>query len=163
MNYEDNLRIDEDALDLECLDQPMRFLEVAKANAQAQFEVDEAKNKLELVAAEVDASIRNEPDKYGISKITETLVANAVKMTKEYKEQLEDFNKVKFNAAVIRSAMMAFEQRKTMLELLVKLNGQSYFAGPSVPRDIQSERAKKEQKSATVTKRMMKRRKKGDD
>jgi hypothetical protein len=50
-----------------------------------------------------------------------------------------------------------------MLEQLVKLCGQSYFAGPSVPRDIQGERQKKEAKSKKVQKKMMKRRTKGDE
>ena len=38
--------------------------------------------------------------------------------------------------ALLSNAVMAMEQRKRMLEVLITLHGQEYFAGPSTPRNL---------------------------
>jgi hypothetical protein len=43
-----------------------------------------------------------------------------------------------------QAAVNAFEQRKSALENLVRLFGQSYFAGPKMPRDLHWEKEEKE-------------------
>ena len=40
--------------------------------------------------------------------------------------------------------MAAIDQKKSALENLVKLHGQMYFAGPSIPRDLDKEWEKRE-------------------
>jgi len=176
LDYEANLRIDEDALDLECLDQPMRFMEVARASATAEFEHDEAKNRTELTYATVDDNIRTSLDKYetcpkdakGNLKPTEVWLANQIRMKASYKAAQKEQNEAKKNMNVLKGAVKAWEQRKGSLETLTKLAGQSYFAGPSVPRDLPNERsnkAQKAQKQAKVQNKMVKRgmKRKGDE
>jgi hypothetical protein len=176
LDYEANLRIDEDALDLECLDQPMRFMEVAKASATADFEYDESKNKLEITMAEVDDTIRKNIDKYetcpcdakGNKKPTEVWIANQIKMDADYQISVDNVNEAKKNMAVLKGAVKSFDQRKNMLETLTRLCLAGYFAGPTFPRDIQNERsnkAQKAQKQAKVQNKMVKRgmKRKGDE
>jgi len=147
MNYEDDLSIDESALDVEWLDQPQLMFKYARHCAELEKLSDEAKDKLEFVGAEIEKDIRSNPDKYGLAKITDAVVASTIVLQKRYKDALEEYNKAKFDAKVAGGAVRSFDQRKTALEKLVQLNGQQYFAGPTVPRNLYEEyKAKKEKR-----------------
>jgi hypothetical protein len=140
MNYEQDLKIDETSLDVEWLDQPVLFMKYARHSAEKEKEKDEAKEELELTKAELDKEIRSFPDRFGIEKITDKVVENTILLQKDYKEASETFLQAKFEWMVAKGAVDAFNQRKEALENLVKLNGQSYFAGPQIPRDLHEQR-----------------------
>jgi hypothetical protein len=155
MNYEDDLSIDESALDVEWLEQPQLMFKYARYCAELEKVADEAKDKLEYVKAEVERDIRESPEKYGIVKITEAVVAGTILLQEKYKGALVEYNKAKFDAKVSGGAVRSFDQRKTALENLVRLNGQQYFAGPTVPRNLHEEyeakKVKREQIKRTVS------------
>jgi len=140
MSYEQDIKIDENALDIEWLDQAALMMRYAKISAQANLERDRAKVDLDLKKAELDRKIRNNPDFYKIEKITENAIMNAIIVNPEYVEVQETYQMAEYEASVARSAVFAFDARKTALENLVKLHGQQYFAGPRVPRDLAEER-----------------------
>jgi hypothetical protein len=142
MNYEEDIKIDETALDIEWLEQPKLFMRYARYAAETQKMLDLAKTNLDLVKAELDKAVRENPDKFGIEKLTETVVLNTILSLPEYKEANEKYINAKFEAEIAKSAVRAFEQRKEALENLVRLHGQQYFAGPKVPRDLTAEREK---------------------
>jgi hypothetical protein len=152
MNYEDDLRIDESALDVEWLDQPSLMFKFAKSAAAAQREMDEAKEAIDVVKAELDLDIRNNPEKYDLAKITEGAITNTILTQEKYKEALAFYNQKKFEYNVIKGATNAVDARKTALENLVKLHGQQYFAGPKIPRDLsfEWEQREKQKKSNQV-------------
>ncbi len=148
LDYEKEIRIDETALDVEWLEQPKLFMRYARYAAETQKMLDLAKTNLDLVKAELDKAVRENPDKFGIGKLTETVVLNTILSLPEYKEANEKYINAKYEAEIAKSAVRAFEQRKEALENLVRLHGQEYFAGPKVPRDLsfevkQRERQKK--------------------
>lgn len=147
MNYEQDIEIDETALDIEWLNQPGLMMRYARHLAQMRRDLDEAKQNLDVVKAEVDRNIREFPEKYGIDKLTEGSVNSAVLTSKKYKEAQEKYLNAKFEADMAQGAVNAFEQRKTALENLVKLNGQQYFASPKVPRNIEWERKEKQKRT----------------
>jgi hypothetical protein len=161
MNYENDIRIDTDALDIEWTDQAMLFMKYAKNAAQCRMDLDRAKEKLDLVKAELDKSIRNKPDKYGIEKITETVVTNTIIAQDGFKEANDEYLDAKYNADIAQSAVNAMNQRKEALENLVKLHGMQYFAGPKMPRNLSDERRKKEEQNreqnAGIASRMQRR------
>lgn len=140
MNYETDLKIDETSLDVEWLDQPVLFMKYAKHSAEKDKEKDEAKEQLELCKAELDKEIRSFPDRFGIEKITDKVVENTILLQPDYKEASANFIQARFEWMVAKGAVDAFNQRKEALENLVKLNGQSYFAGPQVPRNLHEQR-----------------------
>jgi len=145
MNFEIDIKIDETALDVECLDQPSLMMQYGKNLAEAERALSTAKMQNDMVRAELDREIRKNPEKYGISKITETAIAGAISTAPGY----NDFEKHVIDAAyevkVARAAVDAVQQKKDMLEALIRLHGQQYFAGPKVPRDLHQEWVGKQQ------------------
>jgi hypothetical protein len=139
IDYDKDVRIDETALDVECLDQPSLMVKYARLLADAERELDKAKEALDLVKAELDKEIRSDPDKFDLIKATETSVANTVIMQPKYVEASNRVIEAKYEAKVLAGVVRAMDARKTMLETLVKLHGQQYFAGPNVPRDLSYE------------------------
>jgi Cdc6-like AAA superfamily ATPase len=144
MNYEEEIKIDVDALDLEWRDQPVLMMTYARQAAEARRHLDQMKEKIELVKAELDREIRTKPERYGIEKITENAVQNTIITLPEFKKASKILLDAKFDADIAQSAVIAISQRKDALENLVRLHGQQYFAGPKVPRDLSFEAQKRE-------------------
>ena len=147
LNYEKDLKIDEDSLDLMWLDQASLFMRYAKHSAEMRRDLDDAKQKLDIVKADIDKQIREDPEKFGITKVTEGSIQSALLTEGTYNIEYKKFLDVKFEADMAQAAVNCFNQRKEALENLVKLHGQSYFAGPSVPHDLS--KLKKEREKST--------------
>jgi len=145
MNYEQDIRIDEQALDVEWLEQPSLMLKYARHAAHCRMALDQAKENLELVKAQLDNEIRKNPSDFDIEKITEAVMMNTILNQAPYQEASEEYIKAKFEADIAQGAVRAFDARKDALENLVRLNGQQYFAGPRMIRNIHQEREKKEE------------------
>lgn len=139
MDYEKDVYIDPTALDVEWLEQPSLMLAYGKAAAEAKYEADTAKEKMEFIMAELDKDIRLNPEKYDIAKITEGVVINTIKLQPEYIEATKQYISAKYEQDLAKYAAQAISDRKDALENLVKLHGMQYFAGPSVPRDLEGE------------------------
>lgn len=139
MNFEDDIKIDETALDVECLRQPTLMILYGKNVAEKEYILAKAKMNLEMVKAEWDQEIRVDPEKFGLTKITETTVAGALAIQPDCMEAEEQYLNAVYALKVARVAVDALSQKKDMLEALIKLYGQQYFAGPKVPRDLHNE------------------------
>ena len=150
LNYEEDIRIDETALDVEWLDQPSLMMKYARHQAEMLRAEEEAKENLEIVQSELDKEVRNDPEGFGITtKLTEAGVLGAIKMSEEYKKALKKYNEARFENNVAKGAVKSIDARKGALENLVRLHGQQYFAGPSVPRDLTKEWQEKEKRKKT--------------
>lgn len=160
MSLKDDIRIDESAIDIEILQQSELMLEYLHIEADARNDLDRAEDELDVISVELDRDIRRNPEKYEVEKITEPVVSATIKLQKKYSKAHDKALNCKHEYNSAKSAVRAIEVKKTMLENLVKLHGQSYFAGPSVPRDLQAENAKKQRKSNEKIK--LKRNKKKD-
>lgn len=144
MNYERDLEIDETALDVEWLEQPKLFMQYSTHLASMRRKADEEKQKLDVVRAEIDRDAREDPEKFQITgKLTEGAITSAVLTNSKYREAFQSYLNAKYEMDMAQGAVRAFEQRKEALENLVKLNGQEYFAGPRVPRDLHEEKEKR--------------------
>jgi len=160
MDYEKEIRIDESALDFECLNQADLMLKYTKHAAAMRKELDEAEEELGLLRAQIDMKIRKDPESFGIVKITETAVSNMILVQDDYQDALSNVNKARYEKTISDGAVKAFEQRKSMLEALIKLHGQSYFAGPEIPRNLSNEREEREQRNESINKKVKVRKKK---
>ena len=136
MSYKDDMYIDENALDVEFLEQPELMVKYSTLLAEAKQERDLIKEELDLEKAELDLDIRDNPEKYKLGKVTEAAITNTIIQEEEYRSILAKFNKANFEINVLQGVVNAIDARKSSLENLVKLHGQEYFAGPSVPHDL---------------------------
>ena len=139
INYEKDTRIDETALDVECLELPTLIRKYTKHQALIQNELDEEKEKLEIIKAELDTDIRTNPSDYGITKVVNEAVNNTIILNEKYQKQVKKLREIQFELNSSKGAVSAIYAKKDSLENLIKLHGQNYFAGPRVPRDLSHE------------------------
>lgn len=127
------LTIDKERLDSACLEQPHLVYEYSTKLAHVRAELDEAKAELDITEAEVAKDIRDNPRKYGFEKearLTVDATKNATRETREYQIATKRVNKLKHTVDMLFAAVTALDHRKKMLESLVHLHGQQYFASP---------------------------------
>lgn len=142
--YERDLSIDEKALDVEWLEHPSRMFKYCRTQAQAHRDLDYAKESLNLVKARLDLDIRRSPELYDVVKVSEGSVSAAILMHSDYQVANNIVREAQYQHDVIRGVVTSFDHRKSALEALVKLHGQQYFAGPSVPHNLSEERAQRD-------------------
>ena len=139
LNYEEDIRIDPTALDVEWLEQPELMRKYAQHVAEMEKLRDAAKERLDVGKARIEMEIRNDPKKFGLEKVTEGSVQSTILLQDEYRQLVQEYNDSKYEYGVAVAAVRAVDQRKTALENLVKLLTASYFAGPKAPRDLYQE------------------------
>jgi len=147
MDYEKEMSIDESQIDMECLDQAKLMLKVTRLEAELDRDEDNAKENKELVFAELDKEIRSDPAKFKIEKVTEASIKSTILSNKQYIAASQKFINAKFEAKCGSGAVRACDQRKSMLETLAKLHGQSYFAGPRTPHNLSELKAERDKKT----------------
>ena len=138
-NYDDEVLIDEMALDVEWLEQSALMRKYTRIEAEAKRDMNSAKEYQDFIKATLDRDIRKDPDKFGAIKVTEPVVTSTILLQLKYQAAAKATNDTRYAYDIASGVVKAFEQRKTALENLVKLLGQSYFAGPVTPRDLSSE------------------------
>ena len=98
--------------------------------------MDRAKLAVELAENGLALDIRSNPDKYGLTKTTEGAIMATVKTQREYLDAVTEHVDARHELSLLEAAVTAMEQRKRMIEVLITLHGQQYFAGPSAPRNL---------------------------
>ncbi len=144
LEYESDIRIDQDALDIEWLEQPSLVFRYSKNLAERKRIVEKLKTEIDLIKADLDKEIRLNPEAFEIIKLTETTISNTVLQQKEYKNIYRGYIDARYELNIAQAAVDAVEHRKSALENLVRLFGQQYFAGPKIPRDLGKEWEEKE-------------------
>ena len=89
--FEGVIDIDKTRLDDECENQPRKVWSYGKMYAKAVRDMGAAKAALKVAEADADSAIREDPGDYGLTKITEVGVKNAIIRCKEYKEAQQTF------------------------------------------------------------------------
>lgn len=160
MSYEDDVQIDESALDVMWLDQPALMAKYCKISAEAGRVMNLAKERLDFVESTLSRAIRAEPGAYdvypGPRGITEDSIKAAIQTHDDYRQASRKYIDAKYENDVAQGVVRSMDQRKSALENLVRLFGQQYFAGPSVPRDLSAERQRHDM-DANVQNRMSER------
>lgn len=149
--YEEDVSIDGDALDQEWLNQPSLMMKYCRIVAEANKRVDETKEMLDVVRAGLDKDIRRHPEHYDVDKVTEAGISSIIIVQESYTEAMGEYLQVKYEAEMAKAAVRALEHKKDALENLVRLYGQNYFSGPSVPLQISREWVKEEKEKKANT------------
>jgi hypothetical protein len=160
LNYEKDVSIDPQALDVEWVGQAALFMRYSEKLARARDAFDRAKELLDVTRAELAMDIRKNPAAYGIEKTTEGALNEVITATlgigktstirgtqSVYQEANDAYIEIKLQVELLTAVVKAMDQRKAALENLVRLHGQNYFAGPKEPRDLGMEWDKKVQAS----------------
>lgn len=145
-SYVEDMRIDENILEVEWLEQPTLMFKYSKFASDAKKKLDRCKDSLDLIKANLDTQIRSDPEEFGVTKLTEAVVTNTVLKQAEYQEGQEDLIDAKYNYDLAMGAVYAINARKDALENLVKLYGMQYFAGPKSPHNVTEIRAQQKAK-----------------
>lgn len=163
IQYEEDVRIDPDALDVEWMKQAELMKKYTAHAADMKKEVDEAKERLEVGKARIEMNIRKDPEKHGLAKVTEGAIQSTILLQEEYQKLVQAYTDAKYENDIAIAVVRAIDQKKTALENLVKLLSASYFAGPQAPRDLSrewlEESARKEKNTKVKIQRRGKKRK----
>ena len=135
-NYEKDIEIDPDQLDVEWLQQPELMLKYTKMEGKAKRRVEHAKENLNIVEAELYQEICNNPERFDLPKTTESAIAGAIKLNDHYKEAKEALTQAEYELNMNSAAVRSLYGKKEALENLVHLFGQQYFAGPKAPGNL---------------------------
>jgi len=144
--FSEDVKINQSNLDWHFEMQPMLYLKWAERHAQAVFEMDKAKEQLDLVKAEVDAEIREDPEKFGLSKVTEAAVSNSILQHPSVLKANGTLIEARKNVNIMTAAKEAMAHKKKSLEMLAQLWLGQY--PPSQPKDggYQNVRADRDRK-----------------
>jgi hypothetical protein len=134
MPKELRLSIDKTALEQEWVEQPALYFEWAKEAADCQSVLDREKSRLDVVKAELEQSIRDNPGQYNVAKVTEASVAAAILTQPEYQAAVRKVNDARHAHGVANAAVNALEHRKRSLSMLVELWVREYYTADSSPR-----------------------------
>jgi|SRR5690625_8181 len=159
MNYETDISIDPNQLDTEWLEQSTLTLKYTQHEAHCRKVLDTLKSELDILKADLDLKIRSNPSDFGLSKTTETAIGNAILSVKDFTDKQAEVREAEYELNMAQAAVRSIYAKKDALENLVRLFGQQYFAGPSVPRDISKEWEDKQRQKSSNRKVVLKRRK----
>jgi hypothetical protein len=134
-----DMQIDPNGLDVEWLEQPGMLMRYSKIAADMRLEMDLEKENLELVKARLDSDIRQNPEEFGILKVTEAGIAATIPKQTKYQSAHEEYLNARHDYDIAMAAVRACDQRKSALEALTRLLGLEYFSAPTSPRDLDVE------------------------
>jgi len=134
MSFKDDMKLDVLDLDRAALNQPSLYVENGEQWAQAILDRDKTKERLSAKRTEVDESVRNDPDKYGLnpgSKPTEAWISNKIAQHEEVVELTEELNKAQYNVNMMVVGKEALDHRLQALKILTELYKGNYFTATS--------------------------------
>ncbi len=129
-------KLDPNHLDLAAATQGETFFHWAQQSIHAKKRVDRAKLNVELVENQLALAIRKDPEYYHLVKVTEGAIIATVKSHERYQTAVAQLIDAREEAGLLDVAVVSMEQRKRMIEVLITLHGQQYFAGPAVPHNL---------------------------
>jgi len=135
--YQEDLEIDKYNLHEQWEIQPSLYIKWAEKSAEAMYERDKAKEQLDLISAEVEFEIRNNPLNYGLKeKPTESAIKSKIIIDEKYIKSNENYLLSKKNAAIISGVLVALEHKKKALEAEVSLWLGGYYSEIKVPQEM---------------------------
>ena len=153
LDFENDAKIDESALDVEWLNQASLAIKYARHETDLSRRVDALELKIELENASLYNQISTEPELYlGKPKATVKDVEAVIALNKEILRLKSKLAELKADLDFAKLARREIAvTKKSALENLVVLYGQKYFAGPKVPRDLSYEATEREkQRQANI-------------
>lgn len=142
-----NLKIDIYRLEQECAENPQQLFDSGNAYVDANYEYSKIKLRKEQLEASLSMQIRKDPKSFGLDKVTENAIAEAVTnhsdMIKAKNDEVEAYYGME-KAKVLRDAI---SQKSSLLKQEVSLWVTNYYsdANDSVIEKAIMKRRKDEQ------------------
>lgn len=161
LNYEEDIKIDEKALDVEWIEQSSLGLRYGKNLAFWHRKVALADEKKKTTRSELINEANKNPERCCNKKSPNAADIEAFYRNHEdYKKAVQELIDAQYEAEYAEIAKNEIcYTRRTALENLVRLHGQMYFAGPSIPRDLSKEWEEKQKQRSANSKIQITRRK----
>jgi len=164
--FEKDLNIDLENLEAEAIVQPELYFKYCSLAREAREAYDMSKLHLNVVEAKLSRKIREKPRMFGVTKVIENAIKEAILIHPKYESAYRDMVRAKSEADILGKAENAMEMRKRMLELLVQLYSREYFSGPKIAHTPevfwdQIKKKKGEKLHEEMTKRSRRRKKRG--
>ena len=156
-NYKNDMAIDDTALDIEWLEQAELATKWGIKCIDAKDELARAEENVKITRAELVQKANADPDKY-LGDYVKPTVANVeayYRTHKDHKDAKERWLTALKEVGVLEVVKNEISfTRKAALENMVQLHGQSYFAGPKMPRDLHTERKDRNKTRQEANKRV---------
>ena len=132
MGYQEDLKIDKNALDEEWLRQPSLFAFYSEQAIEAEDERDRVNEKMTLIEAQLGSAIRKNPHEFGIhDKVTEGAIKEIIIQHPTKIEVTSAHLDAVKKAKILSVAKIAFDHKKKALEKLTDLFLQNYWSRPA--------------------------------
>lgn len=142
MDYQNDIRINESALDVEWINQASLAMKYGEHWAECVREATRCEERIKLVRAELIEEANKDPETVlgkGI-KPTGVNIESYYRNHSRHKKAKRDYVDACYERDIAEIAKKEIcYTRKAALENLVRLHGQQYFASPAQPRDISIE------------------------
>lgn len=155
-----DFEIDRYRLDDEWVKQPDLYRRYAEALADARKLLEMRKNEATILRADTELQVRKEPEKYGLSKVTEGVIKAVVDVNTDVVAADDMVIDAKHGVAVLEAAVGALDHRKRALSDLVSLHLADYYSKPVAREDS---RDAVEEMSKQKARRSQRRRRDDDD
>lgn len=143
--YAEDQEIDENALDLEWLDQARLAYKWGKIYADLKYKLSKAIEMKKVIRSEIILYVNKNPERtVGKAKPNKDDIEAWYRADEGYKAVVQNVLDLEREVeyAEIAKNEISFTRKKA-LENMVVLHGQQYFAGPRVPRNLTEEREKR--------------------
>jgi hypothetical protein len=137
LNYEKDITIEPDALDIEFIRQSRIYMKYAELLAEAEKDMRDKKNALEYISSVISKETRE--DKTIKDRITDSLITSRIELDERYRVATAALSQALYQKDILSGVIKALEHKKTGLENAVKMWIGGYFAGPKVPRNLKKE------------------------
>jgi hypothetical protein len=134
-DYKNSIEIDIDNLENEWRQQPIKFMEWAHKAVEMESERDRLKDKLEVLHGKIDLEIRQDPEKFGIVKATESSIQSAMVGDIRIQGATSDYLQAVKDAKMFNVMREAFDHRKKALEKMTDLWIAGYYAEPRIKKE----------------------------
>lgn len=135
-DYQKDVKINEHELEKEWTEQPSLYMYYAEAHAEAIYQKDLAKSRLDLFYAKMYGSIKKSWEKYFDTKPTEPAIKEYILQHSGYKEKEQTLIDLTRDVNILSAAKTSMEHRKKALENLVSLKITGFYAEPSANKII---------------------------
>jgi len=129
LKYQEELKFDESTIDEDLKKQPSYFAWYSVLYAMAEDALGKAKLDLELLEANLDPFYRLKLTEGG--KVTEPMVASAIKTDDKYIEAIYKVTELKKAVGILKAIKEAFDHRREML-LALASNMRSQIKNPEL-------------------------------
>lgn len=136
--FKKQLPVDRTQLGEECLNQPTLYWQIGELVSGIKSNARIMKDNLEFVTARLKKDARQNPGMFGIAKVTESALDEAIHVHNDYRDAVKKYSEAQYLSDCASVLLASVEQRKSMLREAVSLTIHELY---SAQQDMSGDRA----------------------